>query len=99
MKTKIPLSIAFLIASHVVHADQLTMLTNFGATQNPDISEFVDVNGTLFFAANDALHRTELWKSDGTVAGTVLVRDILPGATGSDPRNLVNVNGTLFFVA
>ena len=41
----------------------------------------------------------ELWKSDGTEAGTVRVKDINPGSASSDPRDLTNVNGTLFFSA
>jgi ELWxxDGT repeat protein len=42
---------------------------------------------------------TELWKTDGTVQGTVRVKDIYPGPNGSNPRYLVNLNGTLLFVA
>jgi ELWxxDGT repeat protein len=60
---------------------------------------FTDVNGTLFFRANDGTNGPELWKSDGTDAGTVLVRDIIPGAGGSYPADLMDVNGTLFFTA
>ena len=41
----------------------------------------------------------ELWKSDGTAAGTVLVKDINPGSGGSYPGDLTDVNGTLFFTA
>ena len=41
----------------------------------------------------------ELWKSDGTAAGTVLVKDIRAGHDGSIPGYLTNVNGTLFFQA
>ncbi len=44
-------------------------------------SNFVEVNGTVFFTATTPNEGTELWKSDGTSAGTVLVRDIRPGFT------------------
>ena len=45
----------------------------------------VNVNGTLFLATDDNLSGSELWKSDGTLAGTVLVKDIVPGTVGSNP--------------
>ena len=61
------------------------------------------MGGTLFFAANDGTNGYELWKSDGTAAGTVLVKDIYPGGYArhysSNPANLTNVGGTLFFSA
>src|SRR5207248_1354608 len=53
----------------------------------------------LFFAANDGVHGTELWTSDGTAAGTVLVKDINPGSSSSYPYSLTAVNGKLFFTA
>ena len=62
-------------------------------------SQFVNVNGTLFFSANDGTNGTELWQSDGTSAGTTLVKDIVTGIGGSAPSYLTNVNGTLFFRA
>lgn len=64
-----------------------------------------NVGGTLFFAANDGSDGTELWKSNGTASGTVMVDDINPGsnssgyAYSSNPKNLLNVSGTLFFQA
>jgi ELWxxDGT repeat protein/VCBS repeat-containing protein len=76
------------------------------ASSNP--SNLVNINGTLFFTATDGTgvggHGTELWKSDGTAAGTVLVKDINVTASGSGtanaaPANLRNFNGTLFFTA
>ena len=66
--------------------------------------ELTDVNGTLFFSANDASNGGELWKSDGTSTGTVIVQDIFPGsgsvgAYGSYPYDLTLANGTLYFAA
>jgi len=37
--------------------------------------------------------------TDGTETGTILVKDIVPGANDSFPDKLANVNGTLFFNA
>jgi ELWxxDGT repeat protein len=62
-------------------------------------SGLTNVNGTLFFSAYDGTHGFELWKSDGSVAGTTLVQDINPLLTGSYPLNLANVSGALFFTA
>src|SRR5207245_2215482 len=68
-------------------------------SQFSSVANFTDVNGALFFAVSDGIHGTELWKSDGTAAGTVLVRDINPGAGSSSPSSFLNFNGMLFFTA
>src|SRR5262245_25120660 len=59
----------------------------------------VQIGATTFFAAGTPQTGRELWKSDGTEAGTVLVRDIGPGSQGSGANGLVELNGTLFFRA
>ena len=38
----------------------------------------VPVGTRLFFRANDGIHGTDLWVSDGTEAGTTLVKDLHP---------------------
>lgn len=58
-----------------------------------------EVNGLAFFEAYDSVYGSELWKSNGTEAGTVLVKDIRPEGGSSSPENLINLNGTLLFVA
>ena len=35
------------------------------------------VGNTLFFKANDGTNGSELWKSDGTASGTVMVKELL----------------------
>jgi ELWxxDGT repeat protein len=62
-------------------------------------SEMVAIGSTAYFIANDGVHGRELWMSDGTAAGTTMVKDIYPGSDGSSARYLTNVNGTLLFVA
>ena len=56
--------------------------------------------GTLFFTARDGTHGQELWKSNGSRDGTVLVRDIHPcsGQYGG-PTALTSVGKSLFFAA
>ncbi len=70
-----------------------------GAYYDSNPMNLTDVNGTLYFMANDNVNGRELWKSDGTESGTVLVKDIVPGAYYTYFRDFTNVNGTLFFSA
>src|SRR4051794_7165503 len=44
----------------------------------PDLS--VVAGGYLFFTATDGVHGRELWRSDGTADGTMMLADLSPGA-------------------
>ena len=61
---------------------------------------FTDVNGVVCFAATDLAGGTELWRTDGTAAGTVLVKDIRAGAVSSAPQRLIKLGtGKILFTA
>ena len=60
------------------------------------------IGSTLYFQALDGADggdNSELWKSDGTAAGTVIVADINPGDGGSWPYSFTVVGSMLFFTA
>lgn len=60
--------------------------------------KFCNVNGTLFFTANDGINGRELWKSDGTETGTVLIKDITAGSVGTSFNEMISYNGLVFFM-
>jgi ELWxxDGT repeat protein len=53
----------------------------------------------LYFTARTTEAGAELWKSDGTAAGTVMVADMCPGPCNGNPQNLTVYNGNLYFSA
>jgi len=74
---------------------------NPAGSSMPDIRfvYFTVISDTLYFVADDSVNGYELWKSDGTEAGTSLVKDMTPGDDPLVPGDLVNFNGTLFLRA
>lgn len=81
------------------------LVKNIRQSANAEISSLTVVGTKLFFVANNgttgSAQGRELWTSDGTTAGTVLVKDIAPGTTSgllaSAPFRALN--GKLYFVA
>ena len=53
----------------------------------------------LFFTANDGEHGSELWVSDGSEAGTRMVKNIADGGESSMPRSLTPWGDGLAFAA
>ena len=62
-------------------------------------NDLTNINGTLYFSADDGSNGRELWKSNGAERGTVRVKDIRPGGGDSSPSNLTIVDDWLFFRA
>jgi ELWxxDGT repeat protein len=71
--------------------------------------EFVELNGSLIFAARGFNSNTllpsqesELWRSDGTPEGTFLLKNIRPDVgsnTGSNPRGFTRIGNIVYFSA
>ena len=58
------------------------------AFSNP--GNLIDYNGLALFSATDVAHGAALWRSDGTAAGTSLVKAV-------DPVAMTNVDGQAYF--
>jgi len=72
------------------------MVGMFGA-----VGERAGVGTQLLFSATPEVGSDdmELWRSNGTMAGTVLVEDIRPGPQGSNPGSFTVLGNQLFFAA
>lgn len=70
----------------------------FGGISN-STQELQSYNNKIYFSYNDGVNGQEPWVSDGTTAGTVMLKDIYPGSTSSDPQNFTVANSKLFFLA
>ena len=62
------------------------MVKDINSVGSSSPGPFTAVGNTLYFQATDGTNGTELWKSDGTASGTVMVKDINSGGS-SDPMN------------
>ncbi len=83
-----------------LHGSDLTLLSPAGSTGYDWVNltpPLDDGHGHLIFSALDRDHGRELWRTDGTPAGTVLLADILPGPVSSDPEGLTRAGGHIVF--
>ena len=64
-----------------------------------DPTQMAAIGGMAYFDAADPTHGSELWASDGTIAGTALLADIRPGPEGSDPLGWTALGSSVLFSA
>ena len=91
----LPTLLLFLLVSSV--QAQLLLKNIDGGTGNSIPTDFIEMGDYIFFVA-DSLGR-ELWRSDGTEAGTFMLKDINPGTATSSIDELTVMDGKLYFVA
>ena len=86
---------------HVMHADETTEIIDI----NPDNHgyngmEAILFNGKLIFQGDDGVTGDELWISDGTAEGTMMLKDIYAtGDENSDPEDFTIYNDKVYFAA
>ncbi len=73
--------------------------TTVVAPSGNEIRNLTAVDHGAFFTVKQADRGEELWFSDGTVSGTHIVIDIVPGTVGSNPTNLISFDKGIFFTA
>lgn len=66
---------------------------------NSSINNYFEFNGYLYFVVDPFDNSPELWRTDGTPSGTLMV-DVDPTTTvGSDPSEFTEINGSIYFTA
>jgi len=65
----------------------------------PPLTPIVVVEGGVIFVGDDGVRGLELWRTDGTAAGTLPLPEVVSGPLSGNVADLVNVDGTLYFYA
>ncbi len=71
---------------------------NPGTSSSISNTALAVMGSTIYFAANDGPNGFELWKTDGTADGTVMVKNINPSSS-SNPAGFTVLGTNLYFAA
>ena len=61
--------------------------------------ELTAAGGLVYFTAQDADHGRQLWRTDGTDAGTIRLTDLSGTGQQVNPFNFASINDTFFFAS
>ncbi|QXP78698.1 MULTISPECIES: ELWxxDGT repeat protein [Winogradskyella] len=93
----------FILITRILSAQTIdATLIEINYHEDSDPQTFVAFQNGFYFTATDGSFENfgrELWYSDGTYEGTLMVKDIKQGQNSSSPSSLVVVNNTLYFTA
>ena len=78
--------------------DAFSFASPLGAQVLPLVNP-VELDGVLYFVSNDGVHGPELWRSDGTAAGTRMLLDACPGICSSFPSFLTVFRHRIYWLA
>ena len=109
IKNAIPVFLFFIIISINAKAQHPWMIKDINATgtangpvgsansTSTQWNKMYTANGYGFFIANDGVHGEEIWRTDGTAAGTFMLADITPGAGSTTFGSFYTVGNLLYF--
>src|SRR4029079_14484223 len=78
----------------VINNAQMVVDANGAPAIGSSPANLTAMGNAVYFTSNDAAHGNELWKTDGTAAGSMLLKDVWLGAQNSDPSGLSSVGRT-----
>ena len=100
---------SLLVVTNCCYAQTPYVFTDFPLNDEGNIHDmhpenFCVYNGRLIFSAYGKNFGAELWSTDGTSAGTYMIKDINPTAPGSfgggsNPGGFTEIDEKLIFVA
>lgn len=95
------LALALLVAASALGQEPILVkdVNTIPIAQGSFPQGYAKAGGLAFFAADDGMSGSELWRTDGTAAGTFQIADACPGDCASQPVVVARTETSVFFRA